>query len=56
MPGPQRDGLVWKDQALGPRLRGHCHRPARLPCLVPWALSVTGKGVGGAPLVLFFFF
>ena len=38
LPGPWRAGLVWKDQAAEPRLRGQCHRPVRLPLLVPLAL------------------
>ncbi|KAB0377563.1 hypothetical protein FD755_012007 [Muntiacus reevesi] len=28
-----------QDQAAGPRLRGQCHRPVRLPFLCPWPCS-----------------
>lgn len=43
LPGPWRAGLVWKDQAVEPRLRGQCHRPVRLPLLVPLALQSLAR-------------
>lgn len=43
LPGPWRAGLVWKDQAAEPRLRGQCHRPVRLPLLVPLALQSLAR-------------
>lgn len=43
LPGPWRAGLGWKDQAVGPRLRGQCHSTVRLPFLVPLALQSLAR-------------